>query len=77
MLIGTGLRYALAGTAIGLAGALLFTRVLSALLFRISPTDALTFTLSPLAVLGVVWVALYSPARQAGRTGLVTLLRHE
>jgi putative ABC transport system permease protein len=77
MLIGTGLRYALPGAAVGLAGALLFAQVLSTVLFRISPTDVLTFTMSPLAVLGVVWVATSWPARRAGRIAPVMLLRNE
>jgi putative ABC transport system permease protein len=77
MLIGTGLRYALPGTAAGLAGALLFAQVVGSLLFRISPTDVLTFTISPLTVLGVVWMATYWPARRAGRLAPVTLLRNE
>ena len=77
MLIGTGLRYALPGIAAGLAGAMLFAQVLSTLLFRVGPTDALTFTMSPLAVLGVVWVATWWPARRAGTVAPVTLLRDE
>ena len=77
MLIGTGLRYALPGTAVGLAGAFLFAQVLSTLLFRVSPADVLTFTMSPLAVLGVAWAATSWPARRAGRIAPVTLLRNE
>jgi len=77
MLIGTGLRYALPGTAVGLGGAFLFAQLLSTLLFRISPTDVITFTVSPLAVLGVVWLSTSWPARRAGRIAPVTLLRNE
>lgn len=43
MVIGQGMRLAVAGVAIELAGSLALTRVLSGLLYGVSPTDLVTF----------------------------------
>ena len=71
------MRYALPGVAFGLAAAAVLAQVLRTLLFRISPTDTLTFTLTPLAVLGVAWLATWWPAGRAGRNAPVVALRHD
>jgi len=53
------------GIVIGVGGALALTRVMSALLFAVSPTDALTFGVAPLLVGVVAAAAVYVPARDA------------
>jgi putative ABC transport system permease protein len=72
-----GLRFIAIGLALGLAGALLTTRFLGALLFRISPADPLTLG----ATLGVVALvalsACWLPARRAMRIDPVVALRGE
>ena len=75
LVVGQGTRLAAAGIAIGIAGALVTSRALGALLFGVSATDPATFALAALflAVAGVA--AAYVPARRASRTDPVALLR--
>ncbi len=77
MVIRQGLVLTLFGLALGLAGALALARVLTGILYEVSPTDplvyggvALTLTLSALA-------ACYVPARRATKVDPMLALRHE
>ena len=74
-MIGDGVRLAAGGIAIGIAGALVTSRALGALLFGVSATDRLTFAVASigLALAGVA--AAYLPARRASRIDPVVLLR--
>jgi len=72
-----GLRYAVVGVAIGLAGALAVTRVMRTLLFGVSATDPLTFAALSLFLVLVAVVASYLPARSAARTDPMVALRSE
>ncbi|HWZ34200.1 MAG TPA: ABC transporter permease [Bryobacteraceae bacterium] len=77
LILGQGLRLTLLGLAVGLAGAFAATRVLSSLLFQVSPRDFVTFaTVSGLLAL-VALIACYVPARRAAGTDPVTTLRYE
>ena len=60
-----GLALALAGVAIGGAAALLFGRLLTGLLFGISPHDPLTFGAAIVVLVCVSLIASYLPARRA------------
>jgi putative ABC transport system permease protein len=62
-----GLNVAVVGVVVGLAAAAAVTRVVSKLLFAVSATDALTFSVVPLLLLGVAALASYLPARRAAR----------
>jgi hypothetical protein len=63
----TGLRQALAGLAIGIVIALVFTRTMTSMLQGVAPTDPWTFT-AVVLVTGLVAVAAsVGPARRAGR----------
>jgi putative ABC transport system permease protein len=77
LVVGQGLTLALIGTVAGLAGALALTRYLRTLLFNVSPTDWLTFTIVPLVLCAVALVASYLPARRAMRVDPMISLRYE
>ena len=72
-----GLRYAVIGVAIGVAGALAVTRVMRTLLFGVSATDPLTFVALSLFLVLVAVLASYLPARQAARTDPMVALRSD
>jgi putative ABC transport system permease protein len=77
LVVGQGLSLALAGTAAGLVGAFALTRYLRTLLFHVSPTDWLTFTMVPLILCTVALAASYLPARRAMRVDPMQALRYE
>jgi len=75
--LGEGLRLTGLGMAVGLALALAVTRLMSALLFGISPTDVATFA-GAAALLAVIAVAAsLVPALRASRVDPLTALRDE
>jgi len=70
-----GLTLAIAGVAIGLAGAAWLTRYVSTLLFRVAPLDPAIFTAATLTLVTVALLACYIPARRATRTDPLVALR--
>jgi ABC-type antimicrobial peptide transport system permease subunit len=75
LVLGQGLRLALAGVVLGVAGALGLTRLMSALLFHVSPTDPATFVIVGLVFLLVALAATYVPARRAAKIDPMAALR--
>ena len=77
LIVGDGAKLALSGIAIGLAGAIVLTRVMTSLLFEITPTDPATFALVAILLTVVAIVACYIPARRAMRVDPMVALRYE
>ena len=77
MVLRQGLRAAAVGLGLGLMGAAALGRVLTTLLFDISPTDAETFVGVAAVLLAVVLAACLVPARRALRIDPLEALRSE
>ena len=77
LIVGQGLSLALIGVGVGLAGAFGLTRLLSSLLFGVSPTDLSTFVVIALLLTGVAAMACFIPALRATRVDPMRALRHE
>jgi putative ABC transport system permease protein len=77
LMLKQGLMLTLIGTAIGIAGALALTRLLSTLLFGVSSADPAIFGGIVLLLMLVSLVACYLPARRATRIDPMTALRSE
>ncbi len=65
------------GIAIGLAGAMGFTRYLETLLFGLTPLDPATYVVVVLVFISVALIASYVPARRAARVDPLVALRYE
>jgi len=70
-----GLHLVLVGLALGMAGALVLTRVLTTLLFGVQPTDALTFLAVSMVLVAVAAAACLIPARRAASVDPMVALR--
>jgi predicted permease len=75
LVVGQGLRFALAGVIVGVAGAWGLTRLMKTMLFHVSATDPMTFVAVALLFLLVALGASYIPARRASRVDPMTALR--
>jgi predicted permease len=77
MIVRQGLELTIAGVVIGLIGAMALTRVMAALLFGVSATDAATFAAVTMMLMAIALVASYLPARRATRVDPQVALRVE
>ncbi len=74
--LGRGLRLGAAGALCGLVGSILVTRLLTSVLYSVSPTDPVSFTAAAAVVLTTVLIASFVPAWRASRTDPIAALRH-
>jgi predicted permease len=77
MVVGNGLRLALAGIAAGVLGALALTKIVAGLLYGVKPTDLATFIAASLVLLAAVLLAALIPARAAAKVDPLVALRQE
>ncbi|MGB6267239.1 MAG: ABC transporter permease [Candidatus Acidiferrales bacterium] len=77
MFVRDGLLLAVIGVGIGLVAAFAAMRVMSSLLFGVSPDDPVTYLLASLGVVATAWLATYLPSRRAASIDPVEALRTE
>ena len=77
LVLRNGMVLAVIGVALGLAGAFALTRLMSKLLFCVTPTDAMTFAAVSGVLILVALCACYIPARRAAKVDPMIALRHE
>jgi putative ABC transport system permease protein len=75
LVISRGLRLTIAGVVIGAAAALLLTRLMGNLLYKVSPRDPIAFGAALIILITVAFVACFLPARRATRIDPVRALR--
>jgi ABC-type antimicrobial peptide transport system permease subunit len=75
--LGQGLRLVTFGVIIGLAAAFVLTRVMTSLLFGVSPTDSMTFITISVVLMSVAALASYIPALRATRVDPMLALRYQ
>jgi len=77
LVLGDGAKLTFFGIAIGIAGAIVLSRVMKSLLFEVKPTDPATFSLVMILLAIVALAACYIPARRAMRLDPMVALRYE
>jgi putative ABC transport system permease protein len=77
LVLGQGVRLAIVGTVLGLAGAYGLTRLLANFLFGVKPRDPLAFSIVAATLIVVTLVAAFVPTRRAMRVDPVVALRQE
>ncbi len=75
LVIGEGITLALTGAAIGLALALMLSRLISSMLYGVSPSDPLSYAAMLALLVGAALVASWIPARRASRVDPTEALR--
>jgi putative ABC transport system permease protein len=77
LVIGQGTKLALLGVGVGFAISLMLTKLLSSMLFGVSPRDPVTFGGVAILLVSVALLACYIPARRAMRVDPMVALRYE
>jgi putative ABC transport system permease protein len=77
LIVRQGMSLVVIGVVIGLAGALVTTRLVSSLLFNVSPRDPFIFGAATAALAIVALLACYIPARRATKVDPLVALRYE
>jgi predicted permease len=76
-IVGQGMAVAGVGAGVGLAAALVLTRMMRSILFGVSPTDVPTFIVVAAVLFGIAAAASLIPARRATRVDPLVALRSD
>jgi putative ABC transport system permease protein len=77
LIVGRGMKLTIIGVLLGIVGAYGLTRLIRGLLFNVSTTDPVTFTLISLLLVLAAFVACYIPARRATKVNPLVALRYQ
>jgi putative ABC transport system permease protein len=77
LVVKQGMKLTLLGAGLGLAISFALTRLVGSLLYEVSATDPMIFTLVPLLLLVVAFLACWIPARRAAKVDPMIALRYE
>ncbi len=77
LIVSDGMKLAAIGIAIGVAGAVVLTKLTSSLFVGVGPTDVLTFVAVSVGALAVALLASYVPARRATKVDPLVALRND
>jgi putative ABC transport system permease protein len=77
LIVGHGAKLALCGIIVGVAGALVLTRLMTSLLYGVHASDPLTFIAISALLMLIALAACYIPARRAMRVDPMTALSYE
>ena len=77
MVLSSGARLFAVGAAIGFAAAIALSRLISHLLFEVSPGDPIAYASTGLIFAAIAFLACYLPARRAAKVDPMVALRYE
>jgi putative ABC transport system permease protein len=77
LIVGGGLKLALLGVVIGIAGALAMSRLIQGMLFETTPFDPISYALTALLLLAVAALACVVPARRALKVDPLVAIRQQ
>jgi putative ABC transport system permease protein len=77
IVVSQGVRLAIIGVVLGLAGAFALTRLMTGMIYGVSSSDPATFCVVAFLLMSVALAASYIPARRAMRVDPIVALRYE
>ena len=77
LFVAEGLRLVVAGVALGLVGGLVVTRLMTFMLYGVSPLDASTWVLAALVMIAAAMLAALLPSLRAARVDPLVAIQNE